>query len=258
MYCGQCGAWNPTGTRFCGQCGAALVPGPPGKPPSGAQRATGAGRLTAGALIAIVLVLALAIGVNGFPGSKQEAAPPQTANPIDSATPFGPPTPFPTETPFPTVPPFLTDTPIPTVAPDLALFPALSALLSGDNNDVPPVPKLRNISYDAPTQTLAVDFNMDQNITDGLTRDDLKRDMSAMYTAIFRDDQTPVKTASLHAWTGLVDKYGNTSYGPVYTTALDGADARRINWQADTAEILRRIIPGLWRVLYSNPALGMP
>jgi hypothetical protein len=249
-----------------------------------------AARLTAGALIAIVLLIGLAIGVNGFPGSQQEAAPvptetpapsptalpsdtpaPATATPratptalsadaavlatadaIDSATVAPPDTPAPTETALPV------DTPAPTVVPDLVRFPALAALLSGDNNDSPPVPKLRGISYDAPTQTLTVNFNMEQNFTDNLTRDGLKVHMSDMYIAIFHEDTTPVSTAFLHAWTSLVDQYGNTAYGPVYTTALDATVAHRINWQADKSALELTIIPGLWRVIYSNPALGMP
>jgi hypothetical protein len=156
-----------------------------------------------------------------------------------------------TATAVPTAVP--TATAVPTRPVDA--FPALKEVLSGDNNDSPSVPKLRSFRYYPDTGRANVDFNMDQNLTMGLTRDGLKMEMSQVYTALFHGSRVHVQSAAVTAWGPLQDQYGNVRYEPVYGTTLTRDVADQINWDADSATLQLQIIPGLWTVFLGNASL---
>jgi hypothetical protein len=127
-------------------------------------------------------------------------------------------------------------------------FPALKDVLSGDNNDTPPVPKLRSFEYYPDTGRVTVDFNMDQNLTTDVTRAFVKVAMSDIYTALFHRSSVHVQLVAVTAWGPMRDQYGNTSYQRVYGTILTRDVADKINWDADSTTLELQIIPGLWEV----------
>jgi hypothetical protein len=127
-------------------------------------------------------------------------------------------------------------------------FPALKDVLSGDNNDTPPVPKLRSLEYNPDTGRVNVDFNMDQNLTTDVTRDFVKVEMSDIYAALFHHSSVHVQSVAVTAWGAMRNQHGNTSYQPVYGTILTRDVADKINWDADSATLELQIIPSVWEV----------
>jgi len=136
--------------------------------------------------------------------------------------------------------------------PAIDLFPAVKDVLSGNNNDDPSQPKLRNFEYFSDTQHVNVDFNIDQNLTEGLTKDGIKKEMSDIYIAIFHKSSVPVKSAAVAAWGQVQDQYGNTKYAVVYGTKMTSDVAGQINWNADQATLELDIVPGLWDVYWAG------
>jgi len=119
-------------------------------------------------------------------------------------------------------------------------------------------PKLRSVDVEPDPAVkdgwdVTVDFNGDNNLTNGMTKDNLVTQTSDIFIALYTSGQK-IETATVTGYLPLTDKYGNTSDGMVYRATLITDDASQINWSADKATLELQILPGVWDLDYVNPA----
>jgi|ADGO01.1.fsa_nt_gi hypothetical protein len=78
--------------------------------------------------------------------------------------------------------------------------------------------------------------------------------MADIYKALYTSGKD-VRTVSIVANTTLTDQYGNESEEAVLKTTLDKAVADKVNFNASEADLQYSILPGLWTVNSTHPAL---
>jgi hypothetical protein len=118
--------------------------------------------------------------------------------------------------------------------------------------------KIRNIDVEPDLAVkgawdVTVDFNGDNNITNGMTENGIEIQMSDIYIALYTSNQK-IEIATVTAYLPVTDKYGNTSDGIVYRSTLDIDDASKINWNADKSTLELQILPGVWSTDFVSPA----
>jgi hypothetical protein len=119
-------------------------------------------------------------------------------------------------------------------------------------------PKLRSVDVEPDPAVkdgwdVTVEFNGDNNLSNGLTKDNLVTQTSDVFIALYTSGQK-IETATVTGYLPLTDKYGNTSDGMVYRATLITDDASQINWSSDKATLELQILPGVWDLDYVNPA----
>ena len=101
---------------------------------------------------------------------------------------------------------------------------------------------------------VAVEFNASDNLTKNLQRSGIERQMSEVYTALYKSGKN-IKTASVNAYFPLRDQYGNVSDYVIYATTLDGDEASKVNWNVDQSVLNLSILPGIWTTNMLHPEL---
>ncbi len=83
--------------------------------------------------------------------------------------------------------------------------------------------------------------------------DYVEQEMGDTYAAIYSKEQLASKTCGMtvNVWGDLIDKYGNRSNKRIYSTAMDRATAKNVNWQNQYSVDFSQI----WRVNYKHPAV---
>jgi hypothetical protein len=119
-------------------------------------------------------------------------------------------------------------------------------------------PKLRSVDVEPDPAVkggwdVTVEFNGDNNLSNGLTKDGLESETADVFIAVYTSGQK-IETATVTGYLPLTDKYGNTSDGMVYRATLTTDDASQINWSLDKATLELQILPGVWDLDYVNPA----
>lgn len=204
----------------------------------------------------------LFLGVVGSVGGSRNQAP---VGAVAAATPSAPqPEPTPASTPAlsstshvaTATPPNPSPTPEPPVRPtpkpDEALRAIVATAFAGDTNGEKK--RLRDVQIVAQQGDgwgVFVQFNADENLTNGLTKGGIELRMRDGYKAIYGSG-LPVRAASMAAWLDVVDQYGNKSEATVYKTILEGAVARKVNWS--NTDILDW--PAIWRTSILYPFLS--
>lgn len=97
-----------------------------------------------------------------------------------------------------------------------------------------------------------VEFNGDDNLSAKSRKGGIESKMAEVYIALYTSGKD-VQAATVAAYFPLVDKYGNESDGVVYKTALNGAEAAKVNWSADNTTLRRSIVPGVWTATLVHP-----
>lgn len=114
--------------------------------------------------------------------------------------------------------------------------------------------RLRDVKIDQQPDggwAVLVSFNGNENLTLGLTKSGIEKDMSDIYIALYTSGKN-IDTVQTVAYLQLTDKYGNTSDGMAYRSVLDKATAAKVNWSADKATLELQILPGVWQATYIN------
>ena len=133
----------------------------------------------------------------------------------------------------------------------------VGTVLQGQTN-VSNEPKLRSVDVEPDPAVkdgwdVTVGFNGDNNLTNGMTKDDLVTQTSDIFIALYTSGQK-IETATVTGYLPLTDKYGNTSDGIAYRATLITDVASQINWSTDKATLELQILPGVWNLDYANPA----
>lgn len=102
---------------------------------------------------------------------------------------------------------------------------------------------------------VAVEFNASDNLTKNLQRSGIERQMSEIYTALYKSGKN-IKTTSVNAYFPLRDQYGNVSDFVVYATTLDSDEASKVNWNVDQSLLNISILPGIWTTNMLHPELA--
>lgn len=76
-----------------------------------------------------------------------------------------------------------------------------------------------------------VDFDASENLTTGMTKGGMERDMWQSYEALYTEAEADVRTAMMTAYFPTTDQMGNDSETPVYQTELDRETAEQVNWE---------------------------
>jgi hypothetical protein len=119
-------------------------------------------------------------------------------------------------------------------------------------------PKLKSVDVEPDSAAngawdVTVDFNGDENITNGMTKNGLESQTADIFIALYTSSQK-IEIATVTGYLPVTDKYGNTSDGIVYRATLDTDNASKINWGADKATLELQILPGVWDTDFVNPA----
>lgn len=78
----------------------------------------------------------------------------------------------------------------------------------------------------------------------------IQRDMTELYKALFNSG-LPISVVKIGAVFPMMDKYGNESNEIVYATELTSTEAKKVNWNEDSAFLALQIMPGVWTLLKS-------
>jgi hypothetical protein len=118
-------------------------------------------------------------------------------------------------------------------------------------------PKLRSVDVEPDVVKgwwdVTVDFNGDNNITNGMTKNGLESQTADVFIALYTSGQK-IEIATVTGYLPVTDKYGNTSDGIVYRATLDTDTAAQINWSDDKPTLELQILPGVWDLDFVNPA----
>jgi hypothetical protein len=79
-------------------------------------------------------------------------------------------------------------------------------------------------------------------------------EMASIYIALYTSDKD-VQSASVSAYSPMIDKYGNSSDVLVYKSILDKATADKVNFTADRAALEVSILPGVWDIAIKHQDL---
>ncbi|MBI4474182.1 MAG: hypothetical protein HY646_16040 [Acidobacteria bacterium] len=113
-------------------------------------------------------------------------------------------------------------------------------------------------SYSADSRCFQVhiDFNANKPVFSSPKRM-VEGDIGGLYYLIYApEEKNPnICRVSITAFLPLVDKYGNESDEPVYTTELAATEAGKINWNVDRVQLQYTIIPRVWTARSIHPAL---
>ncbi|RJO58951.1 hypothetical protein C4546_05115 [Candidatus Parcubacteria bacterium] len=102
-------------------------------------------------------------------------------------------------------------------------------------------PKVRSVKVMNPNETL-VEINGDENLTSGMTKKGIDKDILNTFKAIFATDTNPNLLASVDVYFPTVDKYGNESDNRVIRALLKRETANKIQWD----NILLENIPAVF------------
>lgn len=97
-----------------------------------------------------------------------------------------------------------------------------------------------------------VEFNADDNLSTGLLKDGIKKDMSDVYIALYHNSGQDVRQASVAAYMPVTDTYGNTSDAVVWKSVLKKDEASKINYNETKAVLELNIIPNVWTTTVLN------
>lgn len=89
-----------------------------------------------------------------------------------------------------------------------------------------------------------IEYNADENFTADMTRGGIEMAMCDIYKALYTS-AFDIKLVRIAAYYPLVDKYGNASDKPVYTTVLKKEEADKFNWKTDSP--LTMLLPKVWK-----------
>lgn len=122
-----------------------------------------------------------------------------------------------------------------------------SSLKAQTNNNKDKISEIRvNKSFgDQEGYVAIVTINVDDNLTDDLTKKGIWKDMSQIYTALYKDSKDTVE-ATVIANMDLTDKYGNKSNQVVLKTSLASLEASKVNWNQDESMLYLEILPKVW------------
>jgi len=122
--------------------------------------------------------------------------------------------------------------------------------LEGNNNLGYPYEEKIEITQNSKGKyTLNIEFNAADNLSKGLIKTGVQMKISEILIALFtqRDDIQKVTIAALFP---LQDKYGNPFRGAVYVAELDSVEAKKVNWNIDSATLALSILPKVYKTSY--------
>ncbi len=93
---------------------------------------------------------------------------------------------------------------------------------------------------------MLVEYNADENLSSGLTKDGIEFEMIDIYETIFTSGED-ISYGAVSAYLPLVDQFGSESVDVAYETRLDGKVGARINWE----NAIGLDFDQLWDVLFA-------
>ena len=79
----------------------------------------------------------------------------------------------------------------------------------------------------------------------------IQGDMTELYKALFNSG-LPISIVRIVAIFPMMDKYGNESNDIIYATELSITEAKKVNWDGDSAVLALQIMPKVWTLLKSS------
>lgn len=134
----------------------------------------------------------------------------------------------PTDTPPPTDTPTTIPSPTPTVVGSAYVEQLVQDALGPGNRDVP---RISNIVVNMETSSIAVKWAINDNLTEGLIKTGLWRDVSEVASAL-TGGQYHVQYLRMIGSFSMIDAYGNTSEMEVVNVAFEEDTLYRANWDA--------------------------
>ncbi len=155
-----------------------------------------------------------------------------------------------TETQKPNEP---TNPPAPTLSEQDQIRMLVSDQLKGKNNmKKDSLRSLEVTEQEGGDWNVAVEFNASDNLSANLRKASIETKMSEIYISLFNSGKN-IETVSVGAYFPLVDQYGNENDGIVYASSLGAEEAKKVNWNADSASLRLTILPRVWTTTMLHP-----
>lgn len=92
-----------------------------------------------------------------------------------------------------------------------------------------------------------VSFNADSSGTEDSMKQSIWIDMTKIYTALYKNNTSDVRSVALVAYTSIQDKYGKQNDDAVMKTYLDQPEAQKVNWDQPQSTLALQILPNVWK-----------